>query len=47
MPKQKQPTLGSWKNKIVASDLQEERDKCDFDKTKGNGLIGVLNQEYT
>ena len=22
---------GSWKNKIVASDLQEERDKCDFD----------------
>jgi hypothetical protein len=22
---------GSWKNKIVNSDLQDERDKCDFD----------------
>lgn len=42
----KQPIQGSWKNKIVASDLQEERDKCDFDSKKGNGLIGVLNQEF-
>ena len=25
---------GSWKNKIVASDLQEERDKCDFDQAE-------------
>ena len=23
---------GSFKNKIVASDLQDERDKCNFDK---------------
>jgi hypothetical protein len=44
--KQKQPTPGSWKNKIVASDLQDERDKCDFDAKKGNGFEGILNQEY-
>ena len=25
---------GSWKNKIVSSDLQEERDKCDFDQAE-------------
>jgi hypothetical protein len=46
MSKQKQPTPGSWKNKIVASDLQDERDKCDFDAKKGNGFEGILNQEY-
>ena len=43
----KQPIQGSWKNKIVASDLQEERDKQDFDSTKGGGLVGVLNQDYS
>jgi hypothetical protein len=27
-----QPTLGSIKNKIVASDLAEERKNCNFDQ---------------
>jgi len=29
---------GSWKNKIVATDLQEERDKRDFEDVKPDGL---------
>ena len=29
---------GSWKNKVVASDLQEERDKCDFDMQEAKAL---------
>lgn len=29
---QTQPTLGSIKNKIVASDLAEERKNCNFDQ---------------
>ena len=34
-------TMGSWKNKIVASCLQEERDKQDF--TIGqNDVFGVI-----
>ena len=28
----KQIVEGSWKRKIVSSDLLEERQKCDFDK---------------
>ena len=42
---------GSWKNKIVASDLQEERDKKDFtgdlndilDKSSLKGYIESMN----
>ena len=45
--KTRQPTQGSWKNKIVASDLQEERDKKDFDSELGGGFVGILNKEYT
>ena len=29
---------GSWKNKVVNSDLQEERDKCDFNGKLGGGV---------
>jgi hypothetical protein len=36
---------GSWKNKIVASDLQEERDKQDFQNIKVNGLNPLTDPE--
>jgi hypothetical protein len=36
--------MGSIKNKIVASDLQEEREKCDFDKYKGEGLSAMIDK---
>ena len=35
--------MGSMKNKIVASCLQEERDKCDFDANLGGGYLGLLD----
>jgi hypothetical protein len=35
---------GSWKNKIVNSDLQEERDKCDFDAKLGNGVFACMHE---
>ena len=28
------PRMGSIKNNIVASDLEDERKKCDFDRTE-------------
>ena len=34
---------GSWKNKIVNSDLQEERDKRDFDGKLGDGVKVLLD----
>ena len=30
---------GSFKNKVVASDLQEERDKCAFNQTEFTTII--------
>jgi len=38
--------MGSMKNKIVASCLQEERDKCDFDATLGGGIFSLLDKEF-
>lgn len=35
----KKEELGSIKNKIVASDLIEERGKCNFDKEEMSELI--------
>lgn len=37
---------GSWKNKIVNSDLQEERDKCDFDGKLGGGIVNSFSDEH-
>ena len=33
-------TTGSVRNKVVASDLQEERKKCTFDQNELKVLIG-------
>ena len=30
---------GSWKNKIVATDLLEERNNCNFDQTEALKII--------
>lgn len=46
MSKQRVP--GSWKNKIVNSDLQEERDKCNFDMNlETNGLSNCMDKVHT
>jgi Acyl-coenzyme A oxidase N-terminal len=40
------PRMGSIKNKIVASDLEEERKKCNFDQKELSTLIWGGKQEY-
>ena len=35
----KQRVAGSVSKKIVATDLQEERDKCDFDQAELNSIF--------
>lgn len=35
---------GSWQNRIVDSDLQAERDKCDFDQNEA--MLFLLDAEY-
>ena len=46
MSKQRVP--GSWARKIVNSDLQEERDKCDFDMNlETNGLANCMDKVHT
>ena len=36
---------GSWANKVVASDLLDERAKRDFDDEQGRAFKNILNQE--
>ncbi len=31
--------LGSWKNKVVAPEMKEERDKCNFDQNEMSELL--------
>ncbi len=38
-PNKQPPTLGSIKNKIVASDLAEERKRCNFDQPEMTKLL--------
>lgn len=39
MPSEQQHRPGSVKNKVVNSDLQEERDKCAFDQKEMQALL--------
>ena len=41
-----QPRMGSIKNKIVASDLEEERKKCNFDQKELSTLLWGGQQDY-
>ena len=41
------PRMGSIKNKIVASDLEEERKKCNFDQKELATLLWGGKQDYT
>mmetsp|Transcript_18121 Transcript_18121/g.30956 ORF Transcript_18121/g.30956 Transcript_18121/m.30956 type:complete len:84 (+) Transcript_18121:40-291(+) len=36
---------GSIKNKVVATDLLEERAKKDFDEKVGGGLVSLIDKE--
>ena len=38
--------MGSWKNKVVASCLQEERDNQDFKISKDEIFGPILNKEH-
>ena len=44
--KAKSIVMGSWKNKIVASCLLEERDKKDFTIDHGEVFGPILNKEH-
>ena len=45
--KKKIITPGSWKNKVVCSDLAEERAKADFDSEGGRAFKNVVDKEHT
>ena len=44
-PQRKQYIQGSWKNKVVATELEEERAKQDFESPVVNGVNPLTDPE--